>query len=123
MELYRDYRLVKKPVFTAPCYCLYLSDMYSEWSAKPLFIGSIPIAASSYNLNHCEQLGALMDYIRYKCVVAIERLQGEAASGRYQAGQRLTVNCAMLFSPADFCESDLYRILTNRSTPSNCEVD
>jgi hypothetical protein len=46
-----------------------------------------------------------------ECVVALERLRREAASGRYQAGQRLTVIKAMLFSAVDFSESDLQRIL------------
>jgi len=44
-------------------------------------------------------------------VAALERLQGEAATGRYQANQRLNAIDKLLFLTADFCESDLHRIL------------
>jgi hypothetical protein len=44
---------MKSPIFTRVCGCMVLSGIDSERSAKPLFIGSIPIAASnkpSYHL-------------------------------------------------------------------------
>ena len=50
-------------------------------------------------------------------VAALERLQVEARKGRYQARQRLSTIDKLLFQKPDFCESDLYRILSKSKYP------
>lgn len=52
-----------------------------------------------------------------KRIAALERLEGEVASGRYQAGQRLSTIDQLLFSTVDFSESDLHRILRKSKYP------